>query len=81
MPILKIKLVDASGHALPSQTVLVTDNGQLQSNADGIVRFLLGEPALISIEVNGLPTWTGRSDQLAREEKFQQGGAGFARVN
>ena len=80
MPILRIKVVDASGLAMAGQSVKVSNNGQLQSNADGIVQFLLGESALVDIEINGLSAWAGGSDQLAREERFQQGAAGFTRA-
>ena len=81
MPILRIKVVDASGLAMAGQTVKVSHNGQLQSNADGIAQFLLGEPAHVDIEINGSAAWAGSSDQLAREERFQQGAAGFSRAS
>ena len=80
MPILKIKVVDASGLALAGQSVGVSGNGQLQSNADGMTQFLLGAAAPVDIEINGLLAWSGSSDQLAKEEVFQKNAGGFGRL-
>ena len=81
MPILKIKLTDAAGQALPGQTVKVSSSGVLQSNAEGVSQFLTESGAPLEIEINGVSSWAGSSDQLGKEEKFQQGAAGFVRVS
>ena len=81
MPILRIKLVDAAGLALAGVAVAVSDVGELQSNADGITQFLTGGPAPVEITIHGKLAWTGDSGQLLKDEKFQQGPAGFARVH
>jgi hypothetical protein len=80
MAILKIKLIDASGAALVNQTVKVSDAGVLQTNADGVTQFLLGDGGVIEIEIAGLSCWTGDSSKLSKEEVFQQSSSGFVRV-
>ncbi len=81
MPILRIKLVDASGAALAGQTIKISNSEDFQSNADGLAQFLLGDPELLTIHINGKSAWTGQSSLLAKEEKFQQSAAGFDRVS
>ena len=80
MPILKIKLTDAAGVALSGQTVNVSTMGELQSNADGIAQFLRGDVGPVNVNINGQLAWAGSSDVLAKEETFQQGANGFARL-
>ena len=80
MPILKIKLTDAAGVALSGQTVNVSTMGELQSNADGIAQFLRGDVGPVNVNINGQLAWAGDSDELAKEETFQQGASGFARL-
>lgn len=80
MPILRIKLTDAAGVALSSQTVNVSPMGELQSNADGIAQFLRGDAETVEIKINGQLAWTGSSGQLTKDESFQQSASGFVRV-
>lgn len=80
MAILKIKLVDAAGQALPGQTVKVSGCSVLQTNAEGRTQFLIESDVPLDIEINNTVAWSGNSADLAREEVFQQAGAGFARA-
>jgi hypothetical protein len=80
MALVKIKLVDAAGQAFVGQTVKVTGCGALQTNIDGKTQFLLDANVSIEVDINGTHVWAGNSDQLARDESFQQTATGFARI-
>lgn len=81
MGILKIKLADAAGAALAGQTVKVSGAGALQSNAEGMVQFLIENGIPLEIDINGTAAWSGNSSELVKDELFKATGAGFARVN
>ena len=80
MAIVKIYLVDAAGQPLADQTVKVTGCGALETNTEGRTQFLLEANASVDIEINGAKAWSGNSDQLTRDEKFQQSPSGFVRA-
>lgn len=80
MGILKIKLTDAAGQALADVAVKVTGCGALQTNSEGRTQFLLEADVPVQVDINGVQAWAGSSSALAREELFQQGTSGFARV-
>ena len=78
MSILKIKVVDTAGQALPHQAVKVTGCDGLQTNAAGMAQFLL-DATSAEIDINGVCVWAGDASTLAREEVFMQSAAGFSR--
>jgi hypothetical protein len=81
MAILKIKVVDAADVALAGQSVKVSGSDTLTTNGDGLTQFLIDSGVSLAIEINGATAWSGDSGQLAKDEKFQQGAAGFVRVS
>lgn len=80
MPILKIRLTNATGQPLPGQSVKASGCETLQTSALGMVQFLLGGDASVSIDINGAQVWTGNAELLSREEVFTQTAAGFVRA-
>ena len=80
MPILKIRLTNATGQPLPGQSVKASGCETLQTNALGMVQFLLGSDANLAIDINGAQVWTGNTELLSREEVFTQTAAGFVRA-
>lgn len=81
MAILKIKVIDASGVDLAGQTVKVSGIDALQTNAQGMAQFLLGDEAVLDIAIGGQSCWSGPANTLARQEVFQQSATGFVRVH
>ncbi len=81
MAILKIKVIDASGTDLPGQTVKVSGIDALQTNAQGMVQFLIENGAGFEIFINGKSCWLGDTIALAKQEIFQQSGDDFTRVS
>ena len=80
MTLLKIKVIDASGAALAAQSVKVSGSDALQTNANGMTQFLLGDEAALDIAINSKSCWSGAISALAKEEVFQQSAAGFTRL-
>lgn len=80
MAILKISVLDGAGQAMPGQLVKVTGCDSLQTNGQGLSQFLLDDGRVLEIEIGGVPVWTGNASELARDERFQQSGAGFSRL-
>ena len=80
MGILKIKVVDASGADMAGLVVKLSGMDGLQTNAQGLAQFLLGDEAMLDIAINGKSCWSGNVTTLARQEVFQQSADGFSRV-
>lgn len=80
MAILKIKVLTASGADVAGVTVKVSGIDSLQTNAQGMTQFLIEDADAFDISIAAQTVWSGPTSALARQEVFQQSGAGFARV-
>ena len=80
MALLKIKVTDAAGAVLAGQSVKVSGSDALQTNAQGLTQFLLGDETALEIAINGQPCWSGATSALAKDEVFKQSAKGFTRV-
>ena len=80
MAILQIKVLDASGADLPGQTVEINGMDALQTNAQGMAQFLIGETASLDIAIGASACWSGATSALARQEVFQKTANGFSRI-
>ena len=65
---------------MPDQTAKGSSCAVLQSDAKGGVQFLTESGAPLDIKINGASVWAVNSNQLGKEEKIQQGAAGFVCV-
>ena len=79
MPIVRIKVCDASSQPLVGMSVALSDCGDLQTNGDGLVQFLAGESVPAKLAIGGTVVWTGNLGELTRNELFTQSGSNYTR--
>jgi hypothetical protein len=76
--IVKFQFHDASGQNLSGVQVKLSGNGTLQTNAEGLVQFLVDDAPALVLEANDKQIWTGGSADLTARQVFRQTDTGFS---
>lgn len=79
MPLIKIKVCDASSQPQAGISVALSGCGELKTTAEGMVQFLAGPSEPTKLSIGGAVVWTGELGELTRGEVFVQSASGYTR--